>query len=284
MKAAVFFTYPFPNPSKRDTIRPIATRISCLTYRHGERAGGGKESFMDYQNMNQYYGGAYGAAKEYESLERYTAKTFGWMFLGLMTTFLIAITGYATGLVFYVFAVPYLIFALGIAEIGVVLFLSARITKVSVGTARALFLVYSVLNGVVFSAYFLMYDLAGLVLVFGATALFFGIMAAVGYAAKVDLSSLKNFLVGGLVFLLVFWVASMFINLQRFELVACAVGVFIFLIFTAYDTQKIRAYHQIYCHDGQMAEKASVFAALQLYLDFINLFLYLLRAMGRRRN
>ncbi len=238
---------------------------------------------MDYQNMNQYYGEAYQTTKEYESLERYTAKTFGWMFLGLMVTFLIAVTGYVTGLVLFVFAVPQLILVLGIAELAVVLFLSARITKMSVGTARTLFLVYSVLNGVVFSAYFLMYDMMTLVLAFGATSLFFGIMAAVGYFARVDLSSLRNFLVGGLVFLMVFWIASIFINLQRFEIIACTVGIFIFLIFTAYDTQKIRAYHQAYCHDGQMAGKASIFAALQLYLDFINLFIYLLRAMGRRK-
>ncbi len=65
---------------------------------------------------------------------------------------------------------------------------------------------------------------------------------------------------------------------------ACGVGIFIFLLFTAYDTQKIKAYHQAYCYDGQMAQKASIFAALQLYLDFINLFLYLLRAIGKRNN
>lgn len=238
---------------------------------------------MDYQNMNQYYGGAYEAAREYEPLERYTAKTFGWMFLGLMVTFLVAMTGYVTGLVWLVFAIPQMVLALGIAELAVVLYMSARITKVSVGTARALFLVYSVLNGVVFSAYFLMYDLSSLVFIFGATSLFFGVMAAIGYFARVNLSNLRNFLVGGLVFLMVFWIASMFINLQRYEIVACSVGIFIFLLFTAYDTQKIKAYHQAYCHDGQMAGKASIFAALQLYLDFINLFLYLLRAAGKRK-
>lgn len=238
---------------------------------------------MDYQNMNQYYGGAYEAAREYEPLDRYTAKTFGWMFLGLMVTFLVAVTGYVTRLVLFVALVPQAFLVLGIAEVAVVLFLSARITKMSVGTARALFMVYSVLNGVVFSTYFLIYSLPSLVYVFGATSLFFGIMAAIGYFAKADLSRLRNFLVGGLVFLLVFWVASMFLNLQRFEVIACSVGIFIFLLFSAYDTQKIRACHQVYCHDGEMAAKASIFAALQLYLDFINLFLYLLRVLGRRK-
>ncbi len=237
---------------------------------------------MEYQNLNQSYG-AYDAAQEYEPLNRYTAKTFGWMFAGLLVTFLVAMTAYMTGLVWYVFAIPYAVLVLGIAEVAVVLYMSARINKVSVGTARALFLTYSVLNGVVFSAYFLIYALPSMVFIFGATALFFGIMAAVGYTTRADLSNLRNFLLGGLVFLLVFWVAAMFINLERFEIVACTVGIFIFLVFTAYDTQKIRAYHQVYAQDPQMARKASIFSALQLYLDFINLFIYLLRVLGRRK-
>ena len=235
---------------------------------------------MEYQNLNQSYG-AYDAAQEYEPLNRYTAKTFGWMFAGLLVTFLVAMTAYMTGLVWY--AIPYAVLVLGIAEVAVVLYMSARINKVSVGTARALFLTYSVLNGVVFSAYFLIYELPSMVFIFGATALFFGIMAAVGYTTRADLSNLRNFLLGGLVFLLVFWVAAMFINLERFEIVACTVGIFIFLVFTAYDTQKIRAYHQVYAQDPQMARKASIFSALQLYLDFINLFIYLLRVLGRRK-
>ena len=113
--------------------------------------------------------------------------------------------------------------------------------------------------------------------------MFFGIMAAIGYTTRADLSNLRNFLMGGLVFLLVFWIAAMFINLERFEMIACTVGIFIFLVFTAYDTQKIRACHQAYAQNPQMAKKASIFSALQLYLDFINLFIYLLRVLGRRK-
>lgn len=237
---------------------------------------------MEYQDMNQYYQPVE-VAEEYEPAGRYTAKTFGWMFLGLLVTFVVAMTGYMTGYVWYLFTTPYTVFALGIVELGVVLFLSARINKMSVGTARGLFLFYAVLNGVVFSAFFLMYNLPVLVFVFGATALFFGVMAVIGYVIQADLSNLRNFLIGGLVFLLIFWIAASFINLQQFEMIACTVGIFIFLVFTAYDTQKIKSYHQAYAHDAQMAKKASVFCALQLYLDFINLFLYLLRVLGRRK-
>lgn len=237
---------------------------------------------MDYETMNEGYQSA-SAVNQVEPVSLYTAKTFGWMFLGLLVTFLVSVTGYVTGTILYVFQIPQVFFVLGIAEIAVVLFLSARINKLSVGMARGLFLLYAVLNGVVFSAYFLMFNLVDLVLVFAATSAFFGIMAVIGYVTKADLSKLRNFLMAGLVFLLAFWLLGMFINLAQFEMMACTVGIFIFLVFTAYDTQKIKAYHQAYGADAAMAKKASIFAALQLYLDFVNLFLYLLRVLGRRK-
>lgn len=237
---------------------------------------------MDYQNWNQEYTNA-GMLDAQETLSRYTAKTFGWMFVGLMLTFAVAIGGYLTGYVWYLFTVPYLIFALTAAELVMVIALSARISKMSVAGARTLFLGYAVLNGLVFSAYFLMYNVVDLVIVFGATALFFGIMALIGYTTSVDLSSLRSFLVGGLVFLIAFWLIGMFIQLPQMELIGCSVGIFIFLAFTAYDTQMIRRYYAYYRNDAAMAKKASVFAALELYLDFINLFLYLLRTVARKK-
>lgn len=237
---------------------------------------------MDYETMNEGYQSA-SAVNQVEPVSLYTAKTFGWMFLGLLVTFLVSVTGYATGTILYVFQIPQVFFVLGIAEIAVVLFLSARIHKLSVGMARVLFLLYAVLNGVVFSAYFLMFNLLDMVLVFAATSAFFGIMAVIGYVTKADLSKLRNFLMAGLVFLVAFWLVGMFINLAQFEMMACTIGIFIFLVFTAYDTQKIKAYHQAYGADADMAKKASIFAALQLYLDFVNLFLYLLRVLGRRK-
>ena len=86
------------------------------------------------------------------------------MFAGLLITFLVAMFGYTTGTIIYVFAIPYAYLVLGVAEIAVVIFLSARISKMSVGTARALFFTYAILNGIVFSAYFLMYDMVDLIL------------------------------------------------------------------------------------------------------------------------
>ena len=220
---------------------------------------------MDYNSTNQPY--VYSDSTSAEPLGKYTAKTFGWMFAGLLITFLVAMFGYTTGTIIYVFAIPYAYLVLGVAEIAVVIFLSARINKMSV----------------VFSAYFLMYDMVDLILVFGATSIFFGVMAVIGYVTNADFSRIRNFLMGGLIFLVVFWVLSMFINLGQFELIVCYIGIFIFLGFTAYDTQKIRAYHQYYAQDQDMAAKASIFSALQLYLDFVNLFLYIIRIVGRRK-
>ena len=232
-------------------------------------------------NRNEFYSaaGSYTA----ESMGRYTAKTFGWMFAGLLMTFAISMFGYLTGYVFYLFLIPYFPMILLLAELGVVIYLSARLEKMSVGTAKAMFFLYAALNGIVFSTLFLVYDLVSLVFVFGATSLFFGIMAVLGYMTNADFSKLRPFMLAGLIFLAAFWVLSMFINLSQFETAICALGIFLFLVITAYDTKKIKAYYQMYSRQPDMAAKASIFAALDLYLDYVNLFLYLNRVLGKKK-
>lgn len=218
-----------------------------------------------------------------ESIAAYTAKTFLWMFLGLMTTFAVALFGYVTGTIVYIFAIPYFHIILLVAELVVVMVLSARLQKLNVATARVLFFAYAALNGIVFSVYFLIFTMLSLILVFAMTAVYFGGMAAYGYCTKTDLSRLRPILIGGLIFLIVFGLLSLFLPMGMMDRVVCLIGVGIFLAFTAYDTQKIRAYYQAYQGDQAMLERASIFSALQLYLDFVNLFLYLLRLLGRSR-
>ena len=213
----------------------------------------------------------------------YTAKAFGWMFVGLLVTFLIAAFGYVTGLIYYVFTVPYLPYVLLVAEVLVVFILSARIDKMSVGAATALFVLYAILNGVVFTTYFLLFDVPSLILVFAVTAAFFGIMALFGYLTKCDLTSLRPLLLGGLIFLLAFGLLSFLLPLENFERIYCLIGIVIFMAFTAYDVQKIRKYHQAFQYNPEMAQKATIISALQLYLDFINIFLYLLRFLNKRK-
>lgn len=216
------------------------------------------------------------------SLNRYISRTFGWMFVGLLVTFALGWYMAASGMVFQLFAIPYVTILLLVAEVAVVLVLSARIHKQSVNTSRILFLAYAILNGLVFSAYFVIYDVAGVILVFGITALFFGGFALYGRFTQTDLSRLRPFLIGGLIFLLVGGLLLMLFDLSALERLLCMVGIVVFLCFTAYDTQKIKKNYQYFSHDTALLERASIYSALQLYLDFINLFLYLLRFMGSR--
>lgn len=221
-----------------------------------------------------------------ESLQRYTAKAFLWMFLGLMVTFGVSLVCFQTRLVYQLLMIsPYALLVLTGLELVVVLVLSLKVQTLPVGAARALFLAYAVLNGVVFSSYFLLYKLTSMVLIFALTAVYFGIMAAFGFFTSMDLSRIRTILIGGLIFLIAFGVLSMFIpGLEQFDRVVCIVGVVVFLAFTAYDTQKIKAFYYGFAGDEAMLSKASIISALELYLDFINLFLYLLRFLGKRRN
>ena len=200
-----------------------------------------------------------------------------------MVTFLVAVGGVLTGAIAYVYSIPYWYYLLLAAEVGTVIFLSARVEKMSVGMARGMFFLYAALNGIVFSAYLLIFNLAVLWMVFCITSLFFGIMALIGWFGNINFASLRPLMMGGLVFLLAYWVLAIFIDLSAFQTLICGAGIFIFLLFTAYDTKKIQAYYAYYGTMPEMAAKASIFAALQLYLDFINLFVYLVQILGRRK-
>ena len=235
---------------------------------------------MEERNLNRYdFDSDY--AKAGLTLNQYVARTYGWMFVGLMITFVLAAALAYTGAVISLFSIPYLPMILLIAEVAVVLILSAGIQKRSVGVTRALFALYSVINGMVFSVYFVLYDVAKLIFIFGLTALFFGAFALYGRFAKADLSRLRPLLIGGLIFLVIAGLLTMFINFTALERSVCMVGIVVFLCFTAYDNQKIKANYEYFYGDEVMLQKASIYSALQLYLDFINLFLYLLRFLGR---
>ena len=215
------------------------------------------------------------------TLNEYIARTFGWMFLGLLATFAVAAALSISGYVYFVFAIPYALPVVTIAEFAVVIFFSTGILKRSVAATRTLFFAYAVLNGVVFSAYFFIFELYTLFAVFGLTALFFGAFALYGRFTKTDLSRLRPLLLGGLIFLVIAGLLSLFIDFSAMERVICMIGIVIFLCFTAYDVQKIRANYEYFYENDEILQKASIFSALQLYLDFINLFLYLLRFLGR---
>ena len=219
-----------------------------------------------------------------DSLSTYIAKTYLGMCAGLLLTFIVAFGMAASGLVYRLFngAGTAVLIVVTVAELAVVIGLSARLHKMSPAAAGAMFFIYAALTGVTFSMYFVLFDLTILTAAFGATALFFGGMAAVSLIFKMELDSIRPFLFGGLIFLLLFGVLSLIFGLEAFQIGVCYIGIAVFLGYTAYDTAKIRANYQYYAHDAALLKKASVFSALQLYLDFINLFLYILRILGRR--
>lgn len=218
-----------------------------------------------------------------ETLGSYTARTFFWMFLGLLVTFATAWWGAMSGVVYrMLYSIPGIQLALLIAELVVVVVLSRRIHSIGVTTAKILFFAYALITGVTFSSLFIAYDLGVLVLAFGVAAVYFGGMALYGWFTKKDLSRLGPILSIGLIVLIVFGLLSLFLPFGAFDRFACLAGVAVFIGLTAYDTQKIKAFYHYYSGDPEMLEKVSVISALELYLDFLNLFLYLLRFFGKR--
>lgn len=237
-----------------------------------------------YQNYNDI---SY-AESPFGTLSQYMTKTFGWMFAGLLVTFAVGIGTVTSGLV-YLLAVTRLIFLTSIAELVMVFVLSARITKLQPSTATGLFFGYAVLNGINLSTIFLVYDVGSLVLAFLVGAVYFGVMAVYGATTRRDLTGWGPKLFAGLIAMLVCsLVGSIFslfgMSFGVMDLVLCAIGLLIFMGLTAYDTQMLKHHYAYFGGDAAMLHKASIIGALNLYLDFINIFLYILRMVGRRND
>ena len=235
---------------------------------------------MSYNNYNRGY------AEPTMTSADYMTRTYRWMALGLLITFAAAFVTATTPL-FYVVNSLYLLFT--IAELALVFVLSARVQNMSVGAARGVFLGYALLNGMVLSYYFLAFDLGTLVLAFLATSLYFGLMAVYGTTTHKDLSGWGPKLMGGLIAMIVCSLVGGLFSLLGFgfgigDLLLCAVGLFIFMGLTAYDTQMLKHHYAYFGGDAAMLHKASIIGALNLYLDFINIFLYVVRLLGRRRD
>lgn len=225
------------------------------------------------------------------TLGRYTAKTFLLMFLGLMVSFgMAAFIAYTwPGFYFvrsiYNLAGNMLPILLLVLQLALTLGMTSRMEKISVGTAMVYFFVHCLVIGFVVGTWLLLFSLESVVLVFAATALYFGGMAVFGYVTNIDLSRMRNILITGLIFLIVMNLAMWFIPaVEVAEQVVCTIGVILFLGYTAYDTQMIKRFYTAFQGDEEMLRKASVLAALELCLDFVNMFLYLLRMLGKRKN
>ena len=227
-----------------------------------------------------YYNNDYdrGYTEATMSAADYMARTYRWMAGGLGVTFGVALLTAATPL-FYLVNALYLV--LTIAELGLVFYFSSRIQHMSVGAARGVFLAYSALNGMMLSYYFLAFSVGTLVMGFLSTAVYFGLMAVYGRTTSRDLTSWGPKLMMGLMAMLfTSLVGALFGFGIGASLLSSGIGLVIFMLLTAYDTQKLHQMYAYYSMDSALAEKASVYGALTLYLDFINIFLFVVRLLG----
>ena len=219
------------------------------------------------------------------TLQRYVAgvmrKVYGKMTLGLLataiTSFLVLSSPALLSVLFSSTATIWILFAV---ELGLVIYLSARIDKLSTGTATALFYAYSILNGVALTPIFLAYTGVSIATTFAITAGTFGAMTIFGYVTRQDLSKIGSYLFMALIGLIVCFLVNLILKSSMFDLLISCVGVLIFVGLTAWDTQAIKRMSAE--ADPSMVGKIATMGALTLYLDFINLFLHLLRFFGSR--
>lgn len=211
-------------------------------------------------------------------------KVYNWMMLGLALTALVSwVVVQSPAILEFLLGNRLIFYGLLILELGVVIYLSGRIHALSGDMAVLLFLGYAALNGITLSPIFLIYTGASITSTFLVTAATFGVMSLWGYTTKANLTSFGQFLIMGLIGLVIASLVNLFWANDTMYWVLSYAGVFIFVGLTAYDTQKIKRMAQEISTDEDGYTRFAILGALNLYLDFINLFLYLLRFMGRRK-
>jgi len=223
------------------------------------------------------------AAGTAERVTAFLRKVYGWMFVGLGVTAAVAlgVAGSPT-LLQAIFGNKLLFFGLIIAELGLVFYLSARVAKIAPATASGLFLLYSALNGATLAMIFMAYTGTSIATTFAVTAGMFGALALYGTTTKRSLAGVGQFMFMGLIGLILASVVGMFVKSDGLQFVISIVGVIVFTGLTAWDAQKLKAM-AVAVPEGQAGSYAVV-GALSLYLDFINLFLFMLRFLGGRRD
>lgn len=216
-------------------------------------------------------------------LRQYMLRVYNYMASGLALTGLVAaFVASNDALVAAIFGSPLKWVAM-LAPVALVFFFSFRIHAMSAATAQGVFWLYAALNGVAFSTIFLAYTGTSIARVFFIAAATFAAMSLYGYTTKKDLSGWGTFLFAGLVGIIVASLVNIFLASSALQFAISVIGVLVFVGLTAYDTQRIKEVY--YEGDGhEIAAKKSIMGALTLYLDFINMFLFLLRLFGRRRD
>ena len=216
--------------------------------------------------------------------QRFITKVYGWMAFALAITGVVAMyTASSEGMINFIFSSKAVFYGLVIGELLLVGSLVGFISKMSSKTATLIFIAYSVLNGLTLSVVFLIYTSGSIASTFFITGGMFALMSAYGYFTGNDLTKLGSLLFMLLIGLVIASIVNIFLNSSALYWITTYVGIFIFTGLVAYDTQKIKNMAVIVTEGTEEHRKGAIVGALSLYLDFINLFLMLLRIFGNRR-
>ena len=216
--------------------------------------------------------------------QRFMIRVYNWMTAGLaITGFMAFYVSNSPAMMKIIFGNPIMPIALIITQIGLVFWLATRVMQMSASKATGVFMLYAGLTGITFSAIFMAYTTASIFSTFLVTAGTFGAMSLYGYTTKKDLTSWGSFLFMGLIGIIIASLVNMFMQSSMMHMIITYAGVLIFVGLTAYDTQKIKEMNILGNEGTEEDTKEAIRGALTLYLDFINLFLMLLRLMGDRR-
>lgn len=208
-------------------------------------------------------------------------KVYLWMTLALAITGLTAYVVATTPSLINAIFENSLYWVLIIAELALVFIVSSMIDRLSLSTATMLFVLYSIVNGATLSSIFIVFAAESIASVFFITAGTFGVMAFIGYTTKTDLTKMGKILLMALIGIVIATLVNMFVKSSGLQTIVSYIGVVIFVGLTAYDSQKIKQLLIGAPEENEMAQKIALLGALTLYLDFINLFLYLLRILGK---
>ncbi|MCO6466764.1 MAG: Bax inhibitor-1/YccA family protein [Bradyrhizobiaceae bacterium] len=240
-------------------------------------------SFGQYSQQPSTTGQSIAASVDATALRTYVQRVYAWMVGGLMVTSVTAIwLGSNPELLLSILSGPLFWLAV-LGPIAMVWFLTARIDSMKPSTAAGMFLAYSLLNGIAFSSIFLIYELGSIFQVFLIAAVMYGVAAVYGYTTKRDLTNWGAFLFMGVIGLLVTMVVNWFLQSPAVTWAFSLVGVVIFTGLTAYDMQRIKEQAVVMYAGDALSNKRAIIGALSLYLNFINIFLFLLRLLGNRR-
>lgn len=237
---------------------------------------------MNYEELN-YQNAATREAEVAAAFPALMRKVYLWMTMAMVITGLTAyLVATNSNIISFIYSNQAVMWGLIIAELAIVIGVTAAINKLSLPVATLLFVLYSVINGALLSSIFLIYTMSSIATVFFITAATFGAMSLFGYFTKQDLTSWGKILMMALIGLIIATVVNLFVKSSGLEMIVSYVGVLIFVGLTAYDTQKIKQMCLQAPDAGESMQKLALLGALSLYLDFINLFIYLLRIFGRR--